>query len=78
VAVSDGRRDAPRFPFEFGEIVYHRARTEKIGGVVTGFIALKSMVKILVVWGDDLNQVEHQFFELTTEFTPDFSTSSES
>jgi hypothetical protein len=60
-----------RLPFAFGEIVYHRARTEKIPGMVTGFQIRERGTVNLVMWSDNLCEAAHSFFELTTEFEPD-------
>ena len=62
-----------RLPFDFGAVVYHRARTEKVPGVVTGFNIGPAEVVIRVTWGDDLREFQHYFFELTTEYEPDLS-----
>ena len=61
-----------KLPFDFGDIVYHRVRTERVPGIVVGFVVVPSTVKILVRWGSDCSQDEVNFFELTTEFTPSF------
>jgi hypothetical protein len=66
-------RRTVRLPFEFGERVYHRARTDKVPGIVTGYNVGPSEIAIRVTWGDDLREFQHYFFELTTEHEPDLS-----
>jgi hypothetical protein len=61
-----------RLPFDFGDVVYHRVRKERVGGFVIGFIIVPGVTKVLVKWDGDLNQDEHFFCELTTEFTSSF------
>jgi hypothetical protein len=68
--VREGR--SVRLPFGFGDTVYHKARIERVPGYVVGFIVVPGQTKILVRWGTDLQQDEHFFGELTTEFTPSF------
>jgi hypothetical protein len=71
--VSDDRHPRTvKLPFDFGDIVYHRAAREKLPGMVVGFVITPLGVKILVRWGHDLSQDELNFFELSTEFTPSF------
>ena len=63
-------------PFDFGDIVYFKCRTQKIPGMVIGFVYVSgSPGKVLVKWGDDAQQMEHFLIELTTEYEPDFSSS---
>jgi hypothetical protein len=58
-------------PFEFGDIVYHRARTEKVAGIVIATLIMpEHRVKVLVRWGDNLEVVEHHVCELSSEFEP--------
>jgi hypothetical protein len=60
-----------RLPYEFGTIVYHVARAERLAGVVIGFVVTSNGTKILVRWGSErLDQDECWFHELSTEFTP--------
>jgi hypothetical protein len=61
-----------RLPFDFGQIVFHRIRAERVPGYVIGFIIVPGQTKILVRWGDNLDQDECFFGELTTEFMPSF------
>jgi hypothetical protein len=61
-----------KLPFDFGDIVYHRARGERVAGMVVGFVVLPAAMRILVRWGDDLTIDEHSFFELSSDFTPSF------
>jgi len=61
-----------KLPFDFGDIVYHRAAREKLPGMVVGFVVTQLGVKILVRWGHDVSQDELNFFELSTEFAPSF------
>jgi hypothetical protein len=61
-----------KLPFAFGDIVYHKARSERVTGYVIGFIVIPGQTKIIVKWGDDLQQDEHFFGELTSEFTPSY------
>jgi len=63
-------RRSVRLPFDFGQRVYHRARLERMPGIVVGFIVLHRDLKILVKWAEDARQDEHWFYELTTEFEP--------
>jgi hypothetical protein len=63
-----------RLPFAFGTVVYHRARKEKVAGVVTGFIVCPSGTQILIQWGDNVGgESAHHFFELSTEYEPDYT-----
>jgi hypothetical protein len=62
-----------RLPFDFGETVYHRMRTDKVPGMVTGYNVGPVDVAVRVTWGDDLHEFQHYFFELTTEFEPDIT-----
>jgi hypothetical protein len=64
------RRTPLRLPFSFGDRVYHRARAEKVVGIVTGFNVRQNETAILVTWGDDLREAIHFFYELTSEFSP--------
>jgi hypothetical protein len=57
-----------RLPYSFGDIVYHRVKTEKLAGMVTGFSVRERGLMVCVVWADGLNESFHHFFELTTEF----------
>jgi hypothetical protein len=63
-------RRTVRVPFEFGERVYHRAKSEKAAGLVTGFQVRQAGLMILVTWGDDLREGIHYFYELSTDFEP--------
>jgi hypothetical protein len=64
------KRTPLRLPFACGDVVYHRAKTDKVGGIVTGFVIRQDGVQILVTWGDDLREGSHAFYELTMEFSP--------
>jgi hypothetical protein len=64
------KRSPLRLPFAFGDRVYHRARQDRVAGLVTGFIVRPNETTITVTWGDSLNECVHFFFELTTEFSP--------
>jgi hypothetical protein len=57
-----------RLPFDYGQIVYHRARVEKVPGMVTGFNFRASQMWVQVTWGDNLTVDTHCFYELTTEY----------
>jgi hypothetical protein len=59
-----------RLPFAFGERVYHRAKAEKVAGIVTGFVIHPQELQVYVRWGDNLDVGTHFFLELTTEFQP--------
>jgi hypothetical protein len=72
--VSDGVRKPIRLPFDFGDVVYYRHRPEKIAGIVTGFIVRDGKVMVLVVWVNDLQEGQHNLYELTTEFEPSYQT----
>jgi hypothetical protein len=76
MAVSEGTRKPVRLPFDFGDVVYHRSRVEPIRGIVTGFIVRDQRILVLVVWGHDLGEGQHQLFELTSEFEPTFTSES--
>jgi hypothetical protein len=65
---TDRQSRTVRLPFAFGEIVYHRARTEKIPGMITGFQVRERGILNLVMWSDSLCEAGHSFFELTSEF----------
>lgn len=67
---TDSPRRTVHLPFDFGQVVYHRARSERVAGLVIGFVVVQNDLRILVRWGDDLCQVEHSFFELSTEYEP--------
>ncbi|MGO9467911.1 MAG: hypothetical protein ACLQVF_27555 [Isosphaeraceae bacterium] len=60
-----------RLPFEFGDVVYHRVCRERNPGMVVGFIVERGQIQTRVAW-EDRSETLHQFFELTTEFTPSF------
>lgn len=69
------RHDEPRcvrLPFEFGDIVYHRARAYQVAGIVDGFQALPGAVKTRVLWGNDMQHQMHYFFELSSDYEPPF------
>jgi len=71
--VSDERNPRiVRLPYNYGDILYHRARRERIPGMVVGFVVVPAIVKILVRWSNDMSQDEINQFELTEEFTPSF------
>jgi hypothetical protein len=70
--MSDSPKKTVRLPFEFGERVYHRLRGEDVPGMVTGFHIRVNNILIAVTW-PDLQETSHYFYELTTEFQPDFS-----
>lgn len=58
-------------PFRFGQIVYHKVATEKVAGIVIGFVVVMgSPAKCLVKWGDDRGQDEHFAIELSAEYNP--------
>jgi len=61
---------AVRLPYDFGDIVFHRAKPDRVPGMVVGFVVVPGATKILVKWSDDLGQGEHFFLELSTEFDP--------
>lgn len=71
--MSDGTRKPVRLPFDFGDVVYHRLKAEKIPGMVTGFSVRRDTVFVIVTWANDLDEQVHNLYELTQEFTPDFS-----
>lgn len=71
-----GSRRLVRLPFAFGETVYHRIRTERIPGIVTGFHVRPNNVLIAITWGDSLVESSHYFHELSTEYEPVFSSES--
>jgi hypothetical protein len=73
VAVTIPAGPVVRLPYAFGQIVYHRARREKMAGMVTGFSVRAGSVYALVTWGEDLREGAHLVFELTTEFEPSYS-----
>jgi hypothetical protein len=64
---------AVRLPYDFGDIVYHRTKKDKIPGMVIGFLIVPGVTKLLVRWGDDLCQVEHYFFEVSSEHEPELA-----
>ena len=73
--MSDGTRKPVRLPFDFGDIVYHKIKTERLPGMVTGFILRDNVTMILVTWSDNLcGESTHRLFELTTEFEPSYTT----
>jgi hypothetical protein len=57
-------------PYAFGDIVYHRAGTEGVRGIVNCFVMTESEIRIGVVWGDDLQVGHHYAYELTDEYVP--------
>jgi hypothetical protein len=59
-----------RTPCETGQIVYHKARGEKIPGIVIGFVIIADLVKPLVRWSDSMEVVEHVVDELSAEYDP--------
>jgi len=67
-------RPTVRLPFDFGDQVYHRAKTEKVPGSVVGYkIYPGNLIQVCVRWGNDLCVCEHWLFELSSEYIPDFS-----
>ena len=66
---TDRQGRSVRLPYGFGDIVYHRASSEKEAGIVSGFIVRERGLLICVVWGRDKSEGHHSFFELTSEFT---------
>jgi len=72
--MSDDRHPrSVKLPFDFGDVVYHRAHKERLPGVVFGFFIAPGTVRIHVRWGDNLESWgEHFFCELSTEFVPSF------
>lgn len=72
--MSDGlRKPMVRLPFNYGELVYHRAKSERVAGMVTGFVVTENRVQVIVTWSDDLRGGTFEHFELTSEFEPNFS-----
>ncbi len=69
--MSESPKKTIRLPFDFGERVYLRINPEKVAGMVTGFHIRVSSMLMSVTW-PDRTETNHYFFELTTEFQPDF------
>ena len=63
-----------RLPFAFGEMVYHRAASERVKLIVTGFVISEHRTTVVVTCGDDMRGATFEVYELTTEFEPSFST----
>lgn len=74
---TDSPKKTIRVPFEYGEIVYHRAAAEREPGIVTGYSCRPGGVMLLVTWPDRYEKM-HYFCELTTEYLPDFASESPS
>lgn len=64
------RHRSVRLPFEFGDVVYHRARGDKVAGLVTRYNITQRGTEVGVTWGDGLDIGWHDFFELTEEYSP--------
>jgi hypothetical protein len=62
-----------RLPFDFGQTVYHRSKSDKVAGMVTAYTICPNATMVQVTWGDDLRTFSHYFFELTTEFEPEIT-----
>jgi hypothetical protein len=73
--MSDSPKKTVRLPFGFGEIVYMRSAKEKVPGLVTSFRIFDGLVMTCVSWTDTRIEQNHCFYELTTEYQPDFSSS---
>ncbi len=75
IPMSDERQlRTVKLPFECGDTVYYRGRTERVPGTVIGFVVIGRSIRTLVRWTNDMDQIEHEFFELTTEYIPSFET----
>ena len=59
-------------PFDFGTVVYHRVRMDKVKGLVTQYVFGRQAYKVGVTWGDNLELCYHDAFELTEEHVPDY------
>lgn len=59
-------------PYDFGEIVYLKIRSERVKGMVTGYYINHSTLMIAITWADTLHEIHHYPFELTKEFTLDY------
>ena len=71
--MNDSPEKTVRLPFAYGDRVFHRVRKECVPGMVTGFHVRPQAVLVAVTWSDTLQEFTHYFYELTTEFQPDFS-----
>lgn len=61
-----------QFDFRVGETAYHRAAVEKKPGVVTCILLFEREVMYRLSWGDGRCS-DHFNFELSREFTPDYT-----
>lgn len=69
--------DLVRIPFSYGDIVYHRAKSERIAGMVTGYSLFPGGMHVLVTWENDLTEKRHYLCELAAEFEPSYATEGE-
>jgi hypothetical protein len=67
-------RKPVRLPYDFGDVVYHRAKADRVKGLVTGFCIRDNRILIYVTWGDTRGEEVHNQFELTSEFEQTFNT----
>jgi hypothetical protein len=61
-----------RLPYDYGQVVYHKLRAEKIAGYVTGYQAYQGGFLVCVTWEDSLTESPHYAYELSLEHIPDF------
>jgi hypothetical protein len=66
------RLPSRHLPFAFGTLVYHRARAQKIRGIVTSYMFSHSAYAVGVTWDTGLEEHFHRAFELSEVFTPDY------
>lgn len=57
-------------PFRFGDVVYHRVRSERIAGIVVGFVVFATEVCVKIRWEDDLTVTDHPVWELSLTYEP--------
>ncbi len=57
-------------PFRYGEIVYHKLRTEKTPGMISGFQVRLGRTLAIVQWTDPFEEKYHDAYELQREHSP--------
>lgn len=54
-------------PFRFGQVVYHKTATQKIAGLVIGFVIHANEEFVQVRFGDTMGIGDYYVYELDTE-----------
>lgn len=59
-------------PYDYGDVVYHKTKSERVKGMVVGYTLRPSNFMVIVIWEENLEEIAHYPVELTREFEPTY------